>query len=60
MTSDRISKSYILVTGVARSGTTALGELLNTHTEICLGIERFKFQFLRANVYDRALFERGR
>jgi hypothetical protein len=53
-------KKYLLVTGVARSGTTALGELLNSHSKICLGIERFKFQFLRDHTYERSLFERER
>ena len=53
-------KTHLIVTGVARSGTTALGELLNSHPGICLGIERFKFQFLRANNYSGDLFSRDR
>jgi hypothetical protein len=53
-------KSFLIVTGVARSGTTALGELLNAHSKVCLGIERFKFQYLRENIYSSALFERER
>ena len=53
-------KSSLIVTGVARSGTTALGELFNAHPDICLGIERFKFQYLLAGNYTRDLFEKGR
>lgn len=53
-------KTHIIVTGVARSGTTALARLLNAHEEICLGVERFKFQFLRQNNYSADLFERDR
>ncbi|WP_135506649.1 sulfotransferase [Roseovarius aestuariivivens] len=60
MTGEPEPKSHLLVTGVARSGTTAMGELLNSHSKICLGVERFKFQFLRANVFDPSLFERDR
>lgn len=54
------AKKHLIVTGVARSGTTALAELLNTHEEICLGIERYKFQYLRHNSYSADFFERDR
>lgn len=60
MTEDTVSKTGLIVTGVARSGTTALGELLNAHEGICLGIERFKFQYLRAHNYSADLFARAR
>lgn len=50
------SKTTLIVTGVARSGTTALAELLNAHPSICMGIERYKFQYLRAGNYDAELF----
>lgn len=53
-------KKHLLVTGVARSGTTALAELLNTHEALCVGIERFKFQFLLHQNHSAALFERAR
>lgn len=53
-------KKHLIVTGTARSGTTALAELLNAHEEICVGIERFKFQFLLQHNYDAGLFERQR
>lgn len=53
-------KAHLIVSGVARSGTTALGELLNAHPDICLGIERFKFQYLRAHNFSSTLFERDR
>ncbi|MFC3170270.1 sulfotransferase [Paracoccus fontiphilus] len=60
MTSDQNGKLGLIVTGVARSGTTALGKLLNAHAGVCLGIERYKFQFLRAHNYSADLFERER
>lgn len=55
-----MTKPCLIVTGVARSGTTALAELLNAHTGICVGIERYKFQFLRAQNYSASLFEKDR
>jgi hypothetical protein len=60
MTDHQKGKLGLIVTGVARSGTTALGELLNAHDKVCLGIERFKFQFLLANNYSVDLFKRDR
>jgi hypothetical protein len=53
-------KAHLLVTGTARSGTTALAELLNSHEEICVGIERFKFQYLRDGNFSADLLERER
>lgn len=35
------NKHYLFAIGNARSGTTALGQLLNNSSEICLGIERY-------------------
>jgi hypothetical protein len=35
------SRTFLFVTGCPRSGTTAIGDLLNTHPGIVLGIERF-------------------
>ncbi len=57
MTQDKIK---VLVSGVARSGTTALAEMFNSHDRICLGIERFKFLFLLKNDYSAALFQKER
>ncbi|MEL6439734.1 MAG: sulfotransferase [Cyanobacteria bacterium J06621_8] len=34
-------KQYLFAIGNARSGTTALGGLLNSSAEVCLGIERY-------------------
>lgn len=51
---------HLIVTGIARSGTTALAELLNSHEQICVGIERFKFQYLHNNFYSADLFEKDR
>jgi len=53
-------KKHLLISGVARSGTTALAELLNSHESICVGIERFKFQFLLHHNHSARLFERER
>ena len=42
MTAKRMQgKQYLFAIGNARSGTTALGKLLNSSPEICLGIERY-------------------
>ncbi|MEM7756865.1 MAG: sulfotransferase [Cyanobacteria bacterium P01_A01_bin.40] len=42
MASKRLQgKNYLFAIGNARSGTTALGQLLNSSPEICLGIERY-------------------
>lgn len=40
------NKKYLFVCGVARSGTTALAEILNYNPNIVLGIERYKFRFI--------------
>lgn len=53
-------KDHLLVTGTARSGTTALAELLNSHEDIGIGIERFKFQYLRQHNYSADLLTRER
>ena len=53
-------KSFLIVTGVARSGTTTLAELLNAHPRICLGIERFKFRYLLEHDYSPEFFTRER
>lgn len=44
------------VTGVGRSGTTAMVDLLNAHPQICLGMERYKFKYLRAGAFDAGDF----
>lgn len=53
-------KTTLIVSGVARSGTTALAELLNAHPAVCVGIERFKFRYLLENRYDPGFFGRTR
>ena len=53
-------KTHLIVSGVARSGTTALAELLNSHEQVGIGIERFKFQFLLHSNYSAGLFRRDR
>ncbi|PWJ12949.1 sulfotransferase [Jannaschia seohaensis] len=55
-----MTKTHLIVSGVARSGTTALAELLNSHGQVVIGIERYKFRYLRENVYDPVFFERDR
>lgn len=52
--------AHLIVTGTARSGTTALAELLNAHENVGIGIERFKFQYLRQHNYSADLLERDR
>lgn len=43
---------FIFICGCARSGTTAITHLLNSHPEIALGMERYKF-FLRDKISDK-------
>ncbi len=46
-------KTKLLVTGVAHSGLADFAQLLNTHEDICLGVERFRFELLtRAGTPD--------
>ena len=40
-------RRYLFISGVARSGTSALTHLLNAHPEIVLGVERYKFLLMR-------------
>lgn len=54
------SKRTLFVSGVARSGTTILSDLLNTHSHVCLGVERFKFQYLVHKNFDPNLFSKDR
>lgn len=53
--------SYLFVSGVQRSGTTALGQLLNAHPKIALGIERYKYVYARRfETVSPELFEEAR
>jgi hypothetical protein len=50
-------RNYLFAIGNARSGTTALGELLNSSPEICLGIERYEKEYdLSAMSFQRKIF----
>ncbi len=49
-----------MVTGTARGGVTMIAEALNAHASACIGIERYKFRFLRHKTYDGELFEKER
>ena len=42
----------LLVTGVGRSGTTAIANLLNGHPRTCIGVERYKYKFLRRGEFE--------
>ena len=50
-------RQTIFVIGVGRSGTTAMAELLNMHEDICIGIERYKFKFVRRGEFEGNEFE---
>ena len=57
-----LQRRHLFVCGAARSGTTALARLLNTHPDIVVGIERFKYRLLGTQPetdYD-SLFSRER
>lgn len=50
----------LFVQGVARSGTTALGRLVEAHPEVVLGIERYKARWRDLATASPALLERER
>ncbi len=58
MTSSMLQgKNYLFAIGNARSGTTALGALLNSSPEICLGIERYSLDDnVSASSFTKAAF----
>ncbi|WP_366939241.1 sulfotransferase [uncultured Paraglaciecola sp.] len=43
------------VSGSPRSGTSALTELLSSHPDISLGMERFKFLYKKNQVKKKAI-----
>lgn len=55
-----LSRRYLFVSGAPRSGTTILAHLLNSHPDIAIGIERYKFLLMRdeqAAKVSAALFD---
>ena len=56
-----LQKNYLFAIGNARSGTTALGRVLNSSPEICLGIERYstKDNILASSFEQEAFFDSG-
>ena len=56
-------KKFLFVVGVPRSGTTAAARILNYHSKILLGIERYKEICGKKTIgpeFQPRLFERGR
>lgn len=54
----RPERSFLFVTGCARSGTTEIVNVLNRHPAIAVGMERFKFLIRdRFGEFRQALFE---
>lgn len=51
---------YAFVLGAARSGTTAMAELLNAHPHVCMGIERYKYFVGRGKRLSEQMFEKDR
>lgn len=54
------SSRVLFLTGVGRSGTTAMAMLLNAHPHICLGMERYKLKFLRGSRFEGNEFTQER
>lgn len=52
--------AYAFVFGAARSGTTAMAELLNAHPHVCMGIERYKYFAGRGERLSEQMFEKDR
>lgn len=47
---------YLFISGAPRSGTSALTELLSSHKDISIGMERFKFLYSKKQV-NKSLFD---
>lgn len=60
MNIDPIERKYAFVVGVARSGTTAMTELLNAHRSICIGMERYKKLYRRKREFPLQLLSKER
>ena len=60
MSGNENSPVYAFVLGPARSGTTAMVDLLNTHPAICMGVERYKRYYRRNRAYPAALLTKER
>lgn len=60
MSGSENSPVYAFVLGPARSGTTAMVDLLNTHPAICMGVERYKRYYRRNRAYPAALLAKER
>lgn len=54
-----MSRQILFVSGVPRSGTTALVKLLNLHPAMMIGTERY-FEPIQAGVLEPGMFERAR
>lgn len=48
--------NYLFISGAPRSGTSALTELLSSHSDISIGMERFKFLYSKKKV-NKSLFD---
>jgi hypothetical protein len=55
-------RRHLFVVGVGRSGTTVFARILNAHSQILVGIERYKYLALSANdhSFEPELFTRER
>ncbi|WP_405196631.1 sulfotransferase [Zarconia navalis] len=52
------SGKFLFVCGCPRSGTTAIAKLLNYHSKVILGMERYKYQIRKneSNAINPSLF----
>ena len=59
MMHNKTKKKYLFLSGIQRSGTTALTNILNRHNEICICVERYKklMHFERHKILTPELFE---
>ena len=52
-----MSKQYLFICGCPRSGTSALCDLVNSHPDICIGMERYYNKILIDGELNPAMFD---
>ena len=53
-------RRILLISGVARSGTSAMVYFLNRHPQCAIGMERYKHRFATSSGFSEELFDQAR